>query len=272
MTGDGVNDIPALVEADAGIAMGSSSDAAKDVSDIVLLDNNFHTIVTAVRIGRMALANIRKMIIYLLGTSAGEVLTMLLALIANLPLPVTAAQILWINLVTDGATVIPLGLSPPEATQMQAPPRLPQSPLLSFRQVSRIAVMSVVMSLSVLGVYILNLQSGHIYAQTLAFLSLIVVQWANALNANMEYRSWTYNFVRPNAKLLIAIGASTLLQLGIFLTPAGRLLQISPVRWQDAATAIVLPVVAVLLAVDMHKWLFHQAARRRQRRLSAAKP
>lgn len=263
MTGDGVNDIPALVEADAGIAMGSSSDAAKDASDIVLLDNNFHTIVAAVRVGRTALANIRKMIVYLLGTSMGEVLTMILALLIGLPLPVAAVQILWINLVTDGATVIPLGLSPPEDRQMTVPPRSPRAPLLSIRQLSRVLLMGIVMSVSVLIIYNINLHRGHAYAQTLAFLSLIVVQWANALNANFEYKSWLHIFVRPNGKLLLAIAASAVLQLIVFLTPLGKPLDVVPVDTMGALLAAALPALAVLLAVDLHKLAFHHITKRR---------
>jgi P-type Ca2+ transporter type 2C len=263
MTGDGVNDIPALVEADAGIAMGSSSDAAKDASDMVLLDNNFHTIVAAIRVGRTALANIRKMVVYLLGTSLGEVLTMILALMIGLPLPVAAVQILWINLVTDGATVIPLGLSPPEERHMQLAPRSPRAPLLSPRQLSRVLLMGLTMSVTVLVMYHINLPKGHEYAQTLAFLSLIVAQWANALNANFEFKSWMYNFIRPNYKLWGAIAVSAALQFAVFLTPASKLLDIVPTSLTDTLLAIFVPVIVMLAVVDAHKLFFHNVHKRR---------
>ncbi|HKX24452.1 MAG TPA: cation-transporting P-type ATPase [Candidatus Saccharimonadales bacterium] len=257
MTGDGVNDIPALVRADAGIAMGSSADAARDASDMVLLDDNFHTIVAAIRAGRTALANVRKMIMYLLGTSMGEVLTMITALALNMPLPVAAVQILWINLVTDGATVIPLGLSPAEPRQMAEPPRSPRAPLLDTRQFTRILTMGVTMAAAVLTVYQLNLHHGHAYAQTLAFLGLIVAQWSNALNANFEYKSWLYNFIQPNFKLILAIGGSFVIQLLVFMGPLGPFLSVVPVQLPDALLAAAIPGLAVLLAVDLHKFVFY---------------
>jgi Ca2+-transporting ATPase len=242
--------------------MGGGTDAAKDASDIVLLDNNFHTLVSAMREGRTALANIRKMLIYLLGTSSGEVLTMLAALVLGLPLPVAAIQILWINLVTDGVSVIPLGMSPGEPRQMLQPPRHPDASLLNTRQATRVVLMSVVMSAGVLLVFNQYLDKGLAYAQTLAFLSLIVVQWANALNVNVEYRSWIYNFIRPNLKLWAALGFSVVLQVFVFMSPVGRYLHVVPVRWQDALVAVLVPVAAVLVTVDIHKFIWHHIPRR----------
>lgn len=253
MTGDGVNDIPALVEADAGMAMGSGADAAKDASDIVLVNSDFTTIINAVRSGRTVLANIRKMVVYLLATSGGEVLTMLSALLLNIPLPITAVMVLWVNLVTDGVSVIPLGLSPSEGQHMKEPPANPKAPLLNRVYVSRAIVLAIAMAVTVLSVFKFHLSNGTVYAQTIAFLTLIVIQWANALNMNFEHRSWIRNFTHPNFKLLLAIGGSIALNFAVFCTPLKEYFGLASLDHVDAIIAISVACVVAFGTADLHK-------------------
>jgi len=258
MTGDGVNDIPALVEADAGLAMGSGTDAAKDASDIVLLDDNFGTIIDAVRIGRAVIANIRKMLFYLISTSLGEATTMIGALLLGFPLPITAVQILWVNLVTDSFTVLPIGISKPEHHQMKQPPHDPKAPLLSRIMVSRTVWTGLLTAAATLFIFKKFLPLGYEYAQTAAFTTLVVAQWANALNANFDRHSWVYFFVKPNWLLLGGIIASMALQGLVMYGPLQSAFGIVQLAQPDLTLTILVPVITVLVGVDLHKLFFRE--------------
>jgi Ca2+-transporting ATPase len=258
MTGDGVNDIPALVEADAGLAMGSGTDAAKDASDIVLLDDNFGTIIDAVRIGRAVIANIRKMLFYLISTSLGEAATMIGALLLGFPLPITAVQILWVNLVTDSFTVLPIGISKPEHHQMKQPPHNPKAPLLSRIMVSRTVWTGLLTAAATLFIFKKFLPLGYEYAQTAAFTTLVVAQWANALNANFDRHSWVYIFIKPNWLLLGGIIASISLQALVMYGPLQSAFGIVQLVQADLLLSILVPVITVLVGVDLHKLFFRE--------------
>ena len=259
MTGDGVNDAPALKKADIGIVVATASDLAKDAADLILLDSNFQTIVTAIEEGRVIFDNIKKVVLYLLSDAFTEMILITTSIVANLPLPLTAIHILWINILSDGFPNLALTVESKEYDVMKRKPRRKSLPILNSHLKGMIAGISIVKALIALiaFLYIYSISNNSIHAQTLTFAIIGTGSLVYAFSIrSLSKPIWKINLFKNPWLLVAVIGGFTIQMLVMYVPWLQTIFQTYPLQATDwlivAFSVCILIICSEMLKKRLH--------------------